>query len=218
MGVAPDGRSPPGTSPNRSKAARARALADAGGGRGPRVEGRWKSPPARGGTAALSRDEGIGNSMAYRDLKEFVKVLRERGELKEIQAEVDPCLEITEITDRVVKRQGPALLFTNVKGHRWPVLINAFGTMERMALALGAESIDALAAEIAELLEPRIPASLVGKLQMLPRLKVLADMATRTVTSAPCQEVVITENPSLDLLPIIQCWPLDGGPYITLPW
>ncbi|HHX41076.1 MAG TPA: menaquinone biosynthesis decarboxylase [Armatimonadetes bacterium] len=155
--------------------------------------------------------------MAYRDLKEFVKVLRERGELKEIQAEVDPCLEITEITDRVVKRQGPALLFTNVKGHRWPVLINAFGTMERMALALGAESIDALAAEIAELLEPRIPASLVGKLQMLPRLKVLADMATRTVTSAPCQEVVITDSPSLDLLPIIQCWPLDGGPYITLP-
>lgn len=155
--------------------------------------------------------------MAYRDLKEFVKILRERGELKEIQTEVDPHLEITEITDRVVKRQGPALLFTNVKGHRWPVLTNAFGTMERMALALGAESIDALAAEIAELLEPRVPATLVGKLQMLPRLKVLADMAARTVASGPCQEVVITDSPSLDLLPIIQCWPLDGGPYITLP-
>ncbi|MDH7571837.1 MAG: UbiD family decarboxylase, partial [Armatimonadota bacterium] len=155
--------------------------------------------------------------MAYRDLKEFVSLLRERGELKEISLEVDPYLEIAEITDRVVKRGGPALLFTNVRGHRWPVLINAFGTERRMAMALGAESLDAIAADIAELLEPKIPASLLGKLQMLPKLKVFADMAPRSAGSAPCQEVVITENPSLDLLPIIQCWPMDGGPYITLP-
>lgn len=155
--------------------------------------------------------------MAYRDLKEFVERLRREGELREIDVPVDPHLEITEITDRVVKRGGPALLFRNVKGHRWPVLINAFGTMKRMAMALETESIDALAAELADLLEPKIPASLLGKLQMLPKLRVLADMAPRTVSHAPCQEVVIADSPSLDLLPIIQCWPLDGGPYITLP-
>lgn len=155
--------------------------------------------------------------MAYRDLREFIDLLRQKGELKVIDVEVDPHLEIAEITDRVVKRGGPALLFTRVKGHRWPVLINAFGTMKRMALALDAESLDALAGEIAELLEPKIPASLVGKLQMLPKLKLLADMAPKVVGSGACQEVVITDNPSLDLLPILQCWPMDGGPYITLP-
>ncbi len=155
--------------------------------------------------------------MAYRDLKQFVEVLRQQGELKEIDVEVDPHLEVAEITDRVVKRGGPALLFRRVKGHRWPILINAFGTMNRMALALETDSIDTLAAEVAELLTPRIPASFLGKLQMLPKLKLFADLGTRTVTNAPCQEVVVTDNPSLDLLPIIQCWPLDGGPYITLP-
>ncbi len=156
--------------------------------------------------------------MAFRDLKEFVQLLRERGELREITVEVDPHLEIAEITDRVVKHGGPALLFTNVKGHRWPVLINTFGTMERMALALGAENIDALASEIGELLEPKVPASLLGKVQtMLPLLKTLGDMVPKTVNSGPCQDVVITDSPSLDLLPILQCWPMDGGPYITLP-
>lgn len=155
--------------------------------------------------------------MAYRDLKEFVALLRRRGELKEIAVEVDPHLEIAEITNRVVKRGGPALLFTRVKGHRWPVLINAFGTMHRMALALEAESLDSLAQELADLFEPKMPASLIGKLSLLPRLKTLADMFPRLVSHGACQEVVITHDPSLDLLPIIQCWPMDGGPYITLP-
>ncbi|MBI3947896.1 MAG: menaquinone biosynthesis decarboxylase [Armatimonadetes bacterium] len=155
--------------------------------------------------------------MPYRDLKVFMDLLRRRGELKEIAIEVDPHLEIAEITDRVVKRGGPALLFTRVKGHRWPVLINTFGTMKRMALALGAESLDALAEEVAELLEPKIPADLIGKLKLLPKLKVFADMSPRTVDRGACQEVAITDSPSLDLLPIIQCWPMDGGPYITLP-
>ena len=101
--------------------------------------------------------------MAYRDLKHFVDVLRQRGELKEISVEVDPVLEISEIADRVVKAGGPALLFTNVKGHRMPVLINAFGTMERMALALGAESLDAIAEDIAELLEPQMPVTFANE-------------------------------------------------------
>ena len=155
--------------------------------------------------------------MAYRDLKHFVDVLRQRGELKEISVEVDPVLEISEIADRVVKAGGPALLFTNVKGHRIPVLINAFGTLERMALALGAESLDAIAGDIAELLEPQMPVSLIGKLQALPKLKRFLSLPPKTVRSGACQEVVETDSPSLAEIPIIQCWPQDGGKYITLP-
>ncbi|NCO38081.1 MAG: menaquinone biosynthesis decarboxylase [Armatimonadetes bacterium CG_4_10_14_0_8_um_filter_66_14] len=155
--------------------------------------------------------------MAYRDLKHFVDVLRQRGELKEISVEVDPVLEISEIADRVVKAGGPALLFTNVKGHRIPVLINAFGTLERMALALGAESLDAIAEDIAELLEPQMPVSLIGKLQALPKLKRFLSLPPKTVRSGACQEVVETDSPSLAEIPIIQCWPQDGGKYITLP-
>jgi len=155
--------------------------------------------------------------MAYRDLKHFVDVLRQRGELKEISVEVDPVLEISEIADRVVKAGGPALPFTNVKGHRIPVLINAFGTLERMALALGAESLDAIAEDIAELLEPQMPVSLIGKLQALPKLKRFLSLPPKTVRSGACQEVVETDSPSLAEIPIIQCWPQDGGKYITLP-
>ena len=155
--------------------------------------------------------------MAYRDLKDFVDVLRQRGELKEISVEVDPVLEISEIADRMVKAGGPALLFTNVKGHRIPVLINAFGTLERMALALGAESLDAIAEDIAELLEPQMPVSLIGKLQALPKLKRFLSLPPKTVRSGACQEVVETDSPSLAEIPIIQCWPQDGGKYITLP-
>ena len=155
--------------------------------------------------------------MAYKDLNEFVEVLEKRGELKRIDIEVDPVLEIAEIADRTVKKGGPALLFTNVKGHDIPVLINTFGTMERMALSLEAESLDAIADEIDELLTPQIPATLVGKLQMLPKLKRLADLNSKTVGDGPCQEVVEKDNPSLAKIPIIKCWPDDGGKYITLP-
>jgi len=116
-----------------------------------------------------------------------------------------------------VKAGGPALLFTNVKGHRIPVLINAFGTLERMALALGAESLDAIAEDIAELLEPQMPVSLIGKLQALPKLKRFLSLPPKTVRSGACQEVVETDSPSLAEIPIIQCWPQDGGKYITLP-
>jgi 4-hydroxy-3-polyprenylbenzoate decarboxylase len=155
--------------------------------------------------------------MAYRDLKHFVDVLRQRGELKEISVEIDPVLEISEIADRVVKAGGPALLFTNVKGHRMPVLINAFGTLGRMALALGAESLDAIAGDIAELLEPQMPVTLIGKLQALPKLKRFLSLPPKTVRTGSCQEVVETDDPSLAEIPIIQCWPQDGGKYLTLP-
>jgi 4-hydroxy-3-polyprenylbenzoate decarboxylase len=154
--------------------------------------------------------------VAYRDLKEFIARLKETGELKEISRPVDPYLEITEIADRAVKRGGPALLFTNVTGHSMPVLINAFASRRRMELALETDDIDAIAAEIDALLTPEVPRSVLDKLKMIPVLARLQDLAPREVRSGPCQEIVRTEDVSLDELPIITCWPGDGGPYITL--
>ena len=156
--------------------------------------------------------------MAYKDLNEFVEILRNEGLLKEIDIEVDPELEISAITDRVVKQGGPALLFTNVKGHPGvPVLINTFGSERRMELALQAESMEAIAGDIAELIQPQIPSSLTGKIQMLSKLTRLKDLGPKTVKSGSCQDVVETENPSLSEIPIIKCWPGDGGKYITFP-
>ncbi|MCC6442078.1 MAG: menaquinone biosynthesis decarboxylase [Armatimonadetes bacterium] len=155
--------------------------------------------------------------MAYRDLSEFVELLRQKGQIKVIAEPVDPYLEMTEIADRVVKKGGPALLFTDVKGHTWPVLMNMYGSAERMAWALEADSLDAIAEEIAGLLEPKIPVSFMDKLKLLPKLKMLSELTPRVVKDGICQEVVETETASLDKIPIITCWPQDGGPYITLP-
>ncbi len=134
----------------------------------------------------------------------------------EINRPVDPYLEITEITDRVVKRSGPALLFTNVTGYKMPVLINSYGSERRMEMALETDSLDGFAAEIDDLLNPEVPQSLTGKLKALPKLTRLTDLAPKVVKSASCHEIVNTNSPSLDELPIITCWPQDGGPYITL--
>jgi len=156
--------------------------------------------------------------VAYRDLREFVNLLEQRGELKRISVEVDPELEITEITDRVSKAYGPALLFENVKGSRIPVLINSMGTHKRMALALETDSLDDIAREITDLFKlADVPASLLDKMKVLPRLAQLASFGPKQVKNGICQEVVIKDNPSLDILPIIKCWPEDGGRYITLP-
>lgn len=156
--------------------------------------------------------------MAYRDLREFVDLLEKRGELKRISVEVDPELEITEVTDRVSKAYGPALLFEKVKGSEIPVLINSMGSYERMALALETESLDDIAAEITDLFKlADVPSSLLEKMKVLPRLAQLASFGPKVVKNGVCQEVVIKDNPSLDILPIIKCWPEDGGKYITLP-
>ena len=163
------------------------------------------------------QDPYLEGKMAYKDLNEFVETLKKKNELKVIDVEVDAELEISEIADRTVKNGGPALLFTNVKGHSAPVLINTFGSMERMVLALESDSLETIAGEIKELLEPKVPATLMGKLEMFPKLKRLGDLAPKTVNKGACQEVVETENPSFDQFPIIKCWPGDGGRYITLP-
>ncbi|MBI4497160.1 MAG: menaquinone biosynthesis decarboxylase [Chloroflexi bacterium] len=157
--------------------------------------------------------------MAFRDLRAFIKLLEQRGQLRRIAAPVSCDLEITEITDRVSKarRGNVALLFENVEGYRVPVLINTFGSPERMAWALGVDHLDHLGERVARLLDLDIPASFLEKLKKLGELSELARFAPRLVEDAPCQEVVETHAPSLDWLPIMQCWPDDGGRYITLP-
>jgi 4-hydroxy-3-polyprenylbenzoate decarboxylase len=153
-----------------------------------------------------------------KDLRDWIELLRREGELAEITAEVDPHLEITEIADRTMKAGGPALLFRNVKGSSLPVLINQFGTERRMCLALGVSSLEEVRERVAgvfELLQP--PKGLSAVLDAAATgLRTLKDSKPRIVGSGVCQEVVVTD-PDLDLLPIMQCWPDDGGPYITLP-
>jgi 4-hydroxy-3-polyprenylbenzoate decarboxylase len=154
--------------------------------------------------------------MAYNSLQEFLQVLEREGELKRISHPVKAELEITEIADRVMKSAGPALLFENVVGKNIPVLINAFGSTRRMALALGVENIEEIAAEIAKLIQTRPPKSFKDKLQLLGELVKLAGIPPKMVKEAACQEVV-NRDPDLNLLPVLTCWPGDAGPFITLP-
>ena len=154
--------------------------------------------------------------MAFSDLRDWLDHLRRHGELVEVTAEVDPDLEIAEITDRVTKSGGPALLFRNVRGSAMPLLINQFGTERRMCMALGVERLDDLGARVSDVLEMTPPEGFVGKIRALGKLKSIADSRPKVVGSGPCQEVVL-DPPSLDSLPIMTCWPGDGGPYITLP-
>jgi 4-hydroxy-3-polyprenylbenzoate decarboxylase len=155
--------------------------------------------------------------MAYADLGAFIAALERAGELRRVPALVDPVLEITEIADRMVKRGGPALLFERVAGSAMPVLINAFGSPTRMNLALEVASLPALASGLQEILDLKPPEGWLGKLKMLPRLQELASAFPRMVNGGPCQEVVVTDKPSLAELPILQCWPQDAGRYITFP-
>ncbi len=155
--------------------------------------------------------------MPYDDLRAFAKTLEQKGELKRIPFEVDPYLEITEFADRSVKQNGPALLFEKPKGSQVPLLINAFASSKRMELALEVDSVDEIAARIVEILEMRKPEGLMGKLKMLPKLADLASIFPKSVSSGPCKEVIHKGTFSLDTLPILHCWPQDGGRYITLP-
>ena len=158
--------------------------------------------------------------MKFKDLREFVSFLEGKGELKRIKALVSCELEIAEICDRVVKKGGPALLFENVDGYDIPVLINMFGTERRMAWALGVERLDDLVEQVNRLLGllQGPPKGVAEKVRTLGQLVKMASFQPKMVKSAPCQEVVIGEN-DLDLnkYPILKCWPLDGGRYITLP-
>ena len=151
-----------------------------------------------------------------KDLRDWITMLRAAGELVEIAEEVDPYLEITEIADRAIKGGGPALLFSNVRGSAYPLLINQFGTERRMLMALGVDHFDVIGEQIGDLLELAPPDSIVDKVRALKRLKSIADARPKIVKSGACQEIVLT-SPDLDLLPIMTCWPDDGGPFVTLP-
>jgi 4-hydroxy-3-polyprenylbenzoate decarboxylase len=157
--------------------------------------------------------------MRYRDLRDFMQQLEERGELKRIGIEVDPRLEMTEVCDRVLRAAGPAIVFEKPKGHRIPVLCNLFGTPRRVALGMGEESVEALR-EVGRLLaylkEPDPPKGLKDAWEKLPILKQVLNMAPKEVSGAACQEVV-WEDEEVDLarLPIQTCWPGDAGPLIT---
>jgi len=157
--------------------------------------------------------------MAYQNLREFIRALERNNELKRIPFEVDPVLEITEFADRAVKQGGPALLFEKPKGSAIPVLINSMASMRRMEIAMEVASVDDVAARIVEFLEmtKQKPEGMLGKLKMLPKLAEMGSFFPKTVTKAPCHEVVRTEGFSLHDLPALKCWPEDGGRYITLP-
>lgn len=151
-----------------------------------------------------------------RDLRGWIGELRAAGELVDVDARVDPHLEITEIVDRVSKRFGPALLFRTVAGSDLPVLANQYGSWKRMAMALNTDSLDALGGRVGELLDLQPPQGIVGKVKALGKLRELASFIPKTVKDGPCQEVWL-DAPDLDALPILTCWPGDGGPFVTLP-
>jgi 4-hydroxy-3-polyprenylbenzoate decarboxylase len=162
--------------------------------------------------------------MAYRDMREFIRLLESKGLLKRISVEVDPILEIAEITDRVCKSAGGgyALFFENVRGSQYPVVTNLFGSFQRMALALQVDRIDDIGRRIEELLNQAPPKTLMEKLAALPRLLEFSRYLPKGVKSGPCQEVIEKDDPDLGKFPVIKCWPGDGQPtdegrFITLP-
>lgn len=162
--------------------------------------------------------------MGYKDIREYLDLIEKKGLLKRITTEVDPDLEIAEITDRVSKLEGGgyALLFDNVKGYDIPVVTNAFGSYERMALALEVNELDDIPKRLMEYLDiPSLTAagegSLLTKLKALPKLAEIKNFLPKIVKSGVCQEVVITDEADLNMFPILKTWPLDGGKFITLP-
>ena len=156
--------------------------------------------------------------MAWDGMGAFVDALEQRGELVRVRRRVDPRLEIAAIADRVMKAGGPALLFEDVPGSQFPLLINAFGTRRRMSMALGVDDLEEHARAIEELVRTRAPGSARELAQLAMKLPDLAHVPPRAVPRAPCQEVVHTGDAvDLDALPILTCWPDDGGPFITLP-
>jgi len=161
--------------------------------------------------------------VAYRDLQAFVSRLEQEGELKRITAEADVDLEITEITDRVSKAGGPALLFEKPRSakngiaYSTPLLINMLGSRKRMEMALEAGSLEDVARRIEDLLDMKAPEGFLDKVRMLPKLSKLGSFFPKTVKSGPAQEIIETDSASLADLPIMKCWPQDGGRFITFP-
>jgi len=171
--------------------------------------------------------------VGYADLREFVRRLEKEGELRRVKAEVDPVLEITEVVQRLRQLAmeapsghiapnpnalGPALLFEKPKGSRYPLLINAFGSVRRMELAFEVEDLGQVAARIRGFLDMQTPQGLLDKLKMLPKLAELGSFLPKQVKDGPCKEVVHQRGDvNLFDFPILKCWPQDGGRFITFP-
>lgn len=158
--------------------------------------------------------------MAYLSLKEFITALEKAGELVRVRESVSPILEITEITDRVCKSKGggKALMFEKVEGSDMPVLINAFGSWKRLNMAFGVRHIDDVADRIAILAKMKPPGDFFGKLDFFRNLYHIKDIPPKLIKEAPCQAVVYTgDDVDLGMLPVLKCWPQDGGPFITMP-
>src|SRR5438270_5885180 len=180
----------------------------------------------------MSLLSGVRFTVAYNDLREWIAALDRAGELRRIKVEADPILEITEIADRVSKAGrsgqsalksysepgGPALLFESIKGQPGAkVLINQFGSAKRMKLALGVDSLDEVAGRIHQFMDVKSPQGLLDKIKMLPMLAEMGKFFPKTVNGGACKEVIKKENASLLDFPVLQCWPKDGGRFITLP-
>ncbi len=155
--------------------------------------------------------------MAFDDLQSLIAFLDQKGHLARITESLSPNLEITEVTDRSVKQGGPALLFENPTGYDFPVLTNAFASWERINWIFDIDEIDEIGARFAQFMDLEPPKKFVDKLKLLPKLKDLASIFPKTVKSAPCQEMIQTEGFDLGEIPVLTCWPDDGGPFITLP-
>jgi 4-hydroxy-3-polyprenylbenzoate decarboxylase len=165
--------------------------------------------------------------LAYDDLRDWIKALDRAGELKRVRTEADPILEIAEIADRVSKSKskdgqgtvgGKALLFENLKGYPGQtLLINQFGSASRMRLALEVDTLDEIAERIRGFMDVKSPQGFLDKVKMLPMLAEMGKFFPKAVATGPCKEVIKRDNFSLLDFPILQCWPKDGGRFITLP-
>src|ERR1700728_2762139 len=148
-----------------------------------------------------------GAEVAHKDLRDFVHKLEKHDELKRIELAVDPVLEITEISDRAVKSNGPALLFEHPKNCKIPVITNLVGSERRMCLALEVNDLQEIAARISSFLDLQSPQGLLEKVKMLPKLAEIGSFFPKSVRNGSCQEVVLTDYFSLDAFPILKCWP-----------
>ena len=157
--------------------------------------------------------------MKYKDLRDFIALLEEKGQLKRIKQEIDPYLEMTEICDRTLKAGGPALLFENPKGHDMPVLGNLFGTPDRVAMGMGRNSVSELR-EVGQWLsylkEPEPPKGFKEIMEKAPIFKQVLNMPTKRLRKAPCQEIVLSgDDVDLSKIPVQHCWPGDVAPLVT---
>lgn len=156
--------------------------------------------------------------MAFSDIQSFLRLLEERGELIRVREPVSRELEITEIADRLVKAGGPAVLFEQVKDSPFPVAIGLLGTRERVAVSLGVNDLDDLAVKVRALIDLKGGGGLMGLMGNIPKLGDAMNLPPLRVKTAPVQEVVWRgDEIDLSQIPVLKCWPLDGGPFVTLP-